>query len=782
MPMLIKPGFRAPIELLEAWTGDDRGTRRSAFLPGASMQHTALIVNHTSITRTVELAWTQVGPCGKRELFAGRIKAGPGEGEYPIDANSPDCTGIFTSTLDASYGVYTATLSLNLVVNNPSLVIVEGGGVDGNSQGFDKCTVPSVAQMQAWWDSSPYSVFNLYLGGVSFGCTDPRLNPLWLNAVAAQGWTFIPTWVGPQAPCSRYSHRMSYNLAEAYQQGRIEADAAQQAAGQLGLMGDLVIYYDLESYSGASQSCRDAALAFLRGWAERLRQRGYKAGAYGAPCTSYILDWAQIVPPLDSVWIAHWYRQSYDPQAQVWDAPCLDIDPHRNSLWASHQRLKQYAGDHIESWGGLGLRIDSDVLDGLAVWLPTEALTQSIPAPAAGLPAPDGGLNAQSSPRAMGLLSPGQGWVLLAERLLRTEDGGARWQDITPARGAGIRLLAGAFLDAIHGWVLVEAVPGERSQAGLPEGMVAELAVYRTQDGGQSWETVLLPTNPSASDPLVGLPVAGYLDFLDPHTGWVALRLPSGSSFSLGRLFATQDGGLTWEERSLPLGGPAEFMDALRGWSAGGPSGDQLFQTPDGGRSWQPVSLPFPRPPAPGQALVGRPRFTPNGQVLVPVTLAEPDPRFLLFSSADGGLTWRLASSLELAPHATPGASLTFDLTPAGGWRLAVPASSAFGLEGRGGSVLWRSPGPGEARAGGGLQPVMVGSGPSLPGGVLALDFVDDMSAWALYQEGVCRGAKPQPGKTLPPGAVALRCEARAGLLGTLDGGLSWQAIALPGQ
>jgi len=65
----------------------------------------------------------------------------------------------------------------------------------------------------------------------------------------------------------------------------------------------------------------------------------------------------------DALWVANWYDNagdvSYTRTASVWNAACLS-----NSLWPNHQRLRQYAGDHNETWGGLTLPIDSNVLDG----------------------------------------------------------------------------------------------------------------------------------------------------------------------------------------------------------------------------------------------------------------------------------------------------------------------------------------------------------------------------------------------------------------------------------
>ncbi len=137
--------------------------------------------------------------------------------------------------------------------------------------------------------------------------------------------------------------------------------------------------------------------------------------------------------------------------------------------------------------------------------------------------------------REMGLLSKDEGWILQGERLLVTGDGGNSWQDITPPSAGEEHLLGAKMLNLRQGWVVRQAAAGEA------------LDILRTQDGGESWQATSLQLEPSAWD---GTPVASaFLDFINADTGWLALRLQSGSSFSLGRLFATQDGGQTWEER-----------------------------------------------------------------------------------------------------------------------------------------------------------------------------------------------------------------------------------------
>jgi len=68
----------------------------------------------------------------------------------------------------------------------------------------------------------------------------------------------------------------------------------------------------------------------------------------------------------DVIWPARWYLPAgvgtYDPNASVWDVgSCIP-----SNAWVYHQRIRQYAGDHAETWGGARMpSIDSDVMDGV---------------------------------------------------------------------------------------------------------------------------------------------------------------------------------------------------------------------------------------------------------------------------------------------------------------------------------------------------------------------------------------------------------------------------------
>jgi hypothetical protein len=140
-----------------------------------------------------------------------------------------------------------------------------------------------------------------------------------------------------------------------------EANAAIAMARSLGMAyGDFsgsIVYYDMENYNENDYACRTAVNWFLTGWAAQLQYLRSKAGAYGG-AYDISASWASLTPPVDAVWIAHWTRTYYSAGESVWDSIVPD------QLWNNHQRAKQYAGGHFETWGSNTLNIDSDVIDG----------------------------------------------------------------------------------------------------------------------------------------------------------------------------------------------------------------------------------------------------------------------------------------------------------------------------------------------------------------------------------------------------------------------------------
>jgi photosystem II stability/assembly factor-like uncharacterized protein len=557
LPLVLRVGR---LELNGAWINNAEGDKQYGFMPGDSLQYVVELNNDSGFDTKVKLTWDQDGPCEPKQVINQEFILKPGVSQVIANEVAPDCFGVYANSIELAYGLGVESVAFNSVVINTSSVILADG------QGFDNCTLPTTSQMQTWWDHSPYSTINIYLGGISAACPMNR-DSGWLYNVSQQGWSFILTWVGPQAPCTSFNHPMSRNPATAKQQGRDNADAAVASARQKGFLGDLVIYYDLESYSNGKDDpgCRAAVANFMQGWVERIHELGETAGAYGAACTSFMSEWATISDPPDDVWFAHWYTNDYDKDASVWDVPCID-----NGLWASNQRLKQYTGGHKETWGGLQKSIDSNVLDGQV------SAILEVPLPASAQP----GKARESAPEIIRMSKPAftefqlltkrAGWVLRGGRLLSTMDGGSSWQDISPSTGSHAEILGVKFIDSLQGWLVSKSV------------MDGKITLLGTGDGGESWQVI----SKLISQPEEVYQIASAsLEFIDSQTGFIAFKLHSSSNFSLGRLLATTDGGFSWQERSLPLGEPVNFQNAQHGWISGGPQ-DQTYFTEDGGQTW----------------------------------------------------------------------------------------------------------------------------------------------------------------------------------------------------
>ena len=408
---------------------------------------------------------------------------------------------------------------------------------------FDVCHLGtnSIPTMQAWWTSSPYRSVGVYLGGISYyeGCSIFTAD--WIAQARPMGWSFIPIWVGPQAPCSKWENKMADDPAVTYLQGRTEADLAAQAARALGLtnydLGGTIIYYDLEAYGPADDACKLAVGAFLNGWTERLHELNNRSGIYGGSCSSYATTWTTLTNPPDNVWLAYWDGDEYNPDETVFGIPCF-----ADTLYANHQRLNQYAGSHDETWGGKTLEIDCDVTDGEVavpeITLRTEATTLT------------------DAIQQAGWLSAQRGWLVSAGGLYQTEDGGRSWQRQAPQGVERAHLLTN----------------GEAWAAGTGK-------LYQRTSWSGSWRAIPLPAEVSGWRTVqAGFEASGR--------GWLVLQQPTSAIFSVGKLLRTADAGLTWQTEDLPIAEPLTWTDARTAWLSGGVAGNELYRSLDGGQRW----------------------------------------------------------------------------------------------------------------------------------------------------------------------------------------------------
>jgi len=223
----------------------------------------------------------------------------------------------------------------------------------------------------------------------------------------------------------------------------------------------------------------------------------------------------------------------------------------------------------------------------------------------------------------------------LAETLYRTTDGGRTWrasaapghnlaagtgdivQFLTPARGWLTDTLATAPVEGLYAtadggisWHLVASLRRVRGAGVLPElgqvrfqpggttgwlgGGLSCRALYRTGDGGRTWQRAGIPV-PAGS--LFGLPAGPGRSLLEPVT------LASGAL----AVYRSTDGGTRWSLMSVLRGAetaqPAcglpglsvSFPTPQDGWAAAVRAGRTLvYRTTDGERHWARIATSWP--------------------------------------------------------------------------------------------------------------------------------------------------------------------------------------------
>jgi sugar lactone lactonase YvrE len=182
------------------------------------------------------------------------------------------------------------------------------------------------------------------------------------------------------------------------------------------------------------------------------------------------------------------------------------------------------------------------------------------------------------------------GWAIggsgtFSDHVLRTIDAGQTWHDVSPP---ALRLLSNSpertsayFYNNDNAWVVYNDGP----------------EVWRTLDGGQSWETAQIEFAQSRSDRLY---------FTDREHGWLLRHVESGMGNEYVALLRTLDGGQSWDELIDPyedeeLQGCLKtgmVFEADNGWITYDCQGlyaqPHIDWTMDGGQTWQTIWLRLP--------------------------------------------------------------------------------------------------------------------------------------------------------------------------------------------
>ena len=235
------------------------------------------------------------------------------------------------------------------------------------------------------------------------------------------------------------------------------------------------------------------------------------------------------------------------------------------------------------------------------------------------------------------MLDEVNGWAVTEENVIRTDDGGVTWYNVTPANLADAGYLVYPdFFDATHAWV---QFPDMNK---YPNGGT----LYRTTNGGLTWESFVTPFS------------GGSIHFVDQNNGWMMADLGVGAGSMAVSVFQTSDGGKTWKRTytndpnladasdTLPLGGIKNLilpLDSETAWVGGvvyAPGETYLFRSDDGGKTWFHINLVLPANADESELSVQGIVFVSPKEGLLALRVTSDTPQTIVYITEDGGNTW----------------------------------------------------------------------------------------------------------------------------------------------
>lgn len=229
------------------------------------------------------------------------------------------------------------------------------------------------------------------------------------------------------------------------------------------------------------------------------------------------------------------------------------------------------------------------------------------------------------------------GWGITESEVVRTNDGGVTWYNVTPQDLADAGYLVFSdFFDADHAWIQ------SPDMNKYPNGGT----LYRTRDGGLTWESFATPFS------------GGAFKFIDEQNGWMMADLGVGAGSMAVSIFQTEDGGASWQRMytndpnlegagdSLPLGGikgvllPLDDQTAWVGGVVYALGEVYLFRSEDSGKTWNSVELELPSGASKSELGIDGILFVSDTRGVLRVRVSSATPETILYATDDGGETW----------------------------------------------------------------------------------------------------------------------------------------------
>ncbi len=240
---------------------------------------------------------------------------------------------------------------------------------------------------------------------------------------------------------------------------------------------------------------------------------------------------------------------------------------------------------------------------------------------------------------AIHMLDAINGWGVTEAEVVRTNDGGVTWYNVTPPGMTETGYMVASqseFLDTAHAWLQV-ADPNNYPNGG---------SMVRTTDGGLTWSSTATPFS------------SGKIAFLDENNGWMMADLGVGAGSMAVSVFQTSDGGVTWNRQytndpnlegagdSLPMGGLKYDIAPLTmqtAWIYGvtySTGTAYLFRTDDAGKTWSLAPLDLSIEAQGAELSVDQLKFLSNTQGVLILRINGPMIRMVVYITNDAGNTW----------------------------------------------------------------------------------------------------------------------------------------------